>query len=199
MHDIFSNGICKFGFQNVLKHLIQSKKFMSLDQLNTRKQIVAKQSLDDSLARMPDIEYDTKLKTFKLRTTAAEMRAFCHFFTFIAGPYVPSGDPVWEYVKSLINLVEIILLPSFELTDIDRLKQMTKWHHELFLQNFNNETLRPKHHHIVHYGRVIEKSGPICKLMCFRFEAKHKIFKCAHNIVQTKYLLHLINKSSSSV
>lgn len=124
---------------------------------------------------MPDIEeiYEKKVKSVKLRATAAEMRSFCYFFTLIAGPFVPLNDPVWKYVLSLVNLVEHALLASFSNSDIEKLRRLVAE----YLKSFENETLKPKHHHMVHYATVIESSGPICNLMCFRMEAKHKQFK----------------------
>lgn len=193
MHDLFSSGVCKIGFEAVLLHYIKIKKIFTLDKLNVRRRLLGKQSLDSSLSRMPDVEFDNKSHSYKIRTTSAEMRSFCHFFTSIIGLLVPIDDPVWNYVKCLVNLVDFALLPSFKPSDIDKLNKLTKLHHELFLEHFPNETLRPKHHHLVHYGRVINASGPVGNLMCFRQEAKHSIFiKYAHIVSSRKNISYTL-------
>lgn len=113
MHDIFSNGICKYGLIEALNYFIYEKKFLTLANLNTRKNIVSQVSLDIGLRRMPDIDYSydgkTKSKTIKMRTSADEMRAFSQNFTFIVRPYVPSDDPVWKYCKILLKMIDQIL------------------------------------------------------------------------------------------
>lgn len=179
MHDIFSNGICKYGFTLALNYFIYKKKYLTLNQFNTRKRIISKQAYDTSLCRMPDIEevYYNKSKSVKFRATAAEMRSFCYYFTMITGSFVPIGDSVWKYVLSLVNLVEHALMPSFSQSDIEKLSRLVTDHHTMYLELFEHEILKPKHHHLVHYAGVIKSSGPVCNLMCFRMEAKHKQFK----------------------
>lgn len=196
MHDIFSTGICKYGFTNALNYFIYEKQYFNRQQLNTRRRAVSKVALDQSLARMPDIDefFDTnrKSKSVKLRTTSSEMRSFCHYFTFIVGPMVKHDDPVWEFVKVLVRLVELSLFPSFSDTDIAKLRTLASQHHKLYQELFS-ESLKPKHHFILHYGTVIEQSGPVVKQMCFRFEAKHKQFKqYAHAITSRKNICYTL-------
>lgn len=196
MHDMFSTGICKYGFTNALNYFIYQKQYFTRQQLNTRRRVVSTVALDQSLARMPDIDdffnSNSKSRSVKLRTTASEMRAFCHFFTFIVGPFVPHDDPVWEFVKVLINLVEQSLLPSFSDSDITKLRDLVYRHHSMYQELFS-ESLKPKHHFILHYGTVIEQSGPAVKQMCFRFEAKHKQFKqYAHAITSRRNICYTL-------
>ncbi|XP_058454051.1 uncharacterized protein LOC131432029 isoform X1 [Malaya genurostris] len=180
MHDYFSNGILKYGFTNVLNYIVFSKSFLTISQLNASRRAISKHAIEESLARMPDFDYVydsvNKKKTIRFRTTASEMRTFCYYFTFIVGPFVPFGDPVWEYAKLLVVLVELVLAPSFSLSDIEKLKACVHKHNLLYQEIFG-EVLKPKHHFSVHYASVILKSGPISKMMTFRQEAKHKIFK----------------------
>jgi len=44
---------------------------------------------------------------------------------------------------------------------------------KLHINLFGNN-LKPKHHKLVHYSRIIEKYEPLKHLSCMRFEAKHK-------------------------
>lgn len=196
MHDFFSTGVCKYGLTHALNHFIYHKKYFTLQQVNTRRRAISKVSLNHALARMPDIDEffdsNSKSKSIRLRTTASEMRAFCYHFTFIVGPLVPHRDPVWEYVKVLVNLVELSLLPSLSDTDITKLKELVCCHHEMYQELFS-ESLKPKHHFLVHYGTVIEECGPVVKQMCFRFEAKHKQFKqYAHAVTSRRNICYTL-------
>lgn len=58
----------------------------------------------------------------------------------------------------------------------ERLKFLIKRHHMQYIHLFN-DTLKPKHHLMLHYFTVILKSGPPRNYWCFRFEAMHKEFK----------------------
>lgn len=189
MHDIFSNGICMYGFTAALNYFIYEKKYFTLANLNTRKNIISQATLDTGLRRMPDIDsiYDskTKCKTVKMRMSADEMRAFCHNFTFIVGPFIPVDDSVWEYCRILINMVDKILSKKFSLQDIESLKKIIFQHHTLY-QSLFKLTLKPKHHFILHYPTVILESGPVSRMMCFRNEAKHQAFKEYAHVITSR-------------
>jgi len=43
--------------------------------------------------------------------------------------------------------------------------------------HFFNDTLKPKHHFLIHYPSIIQQSGPPRHYWCFRFEGKHKELK----------------------
>ncbi|XP_055544170.1 uncharacterized protein LOC129729547 [Wyeomyia smithii] len=55
MHDIFSNGICKYGFTVALDYFIFEKKYFTVNQFNSNRQNLAKLCLDNEIKRMPDI------------------------------------------------------------------------------------------------------------------------------------------------
>jgi len=70
------------------------------------------------------------------------------------------------------------------------LKYLISEHHDMYLSLFNS--LKPKHHFLLHYPNIILKTGPLIYLSCMRFEAKHKErnIKNANN-VQSRKNLHL--------
>ncbi|XP_058833061.1 uncharacterized protein LOC131690967 [Topomyia yanbarensis] len=180
MHDLFSNGFCRYGLLAALTYFIFKKKFLTVKQLNTRKHLISKVSVGNNLRRMPDFEevFDKKLKgkTVTVRSTSAEMRAFCGIFTFLVGPFIPSEDPCWNYCKNLVRTVDLILAKSFSDNSLDELSAMVKSHHHQYQEIFNYH-LKPKQHFLLHYPTVIRQSGPVVHMMCFRNEAKHQNFK----------------------
>lgn len=75
-----------------------------------------------------------------------------------------------------LEIVEILL--SFEISrDLnDHLQRLIKRHHVDYVNLFK-DTLKPKHHLMIHYPNVILESGAPRHYWCFRYEAKHKDFK----------------------
>lgn len=100
--------------------------------------------------------------------------------------------PYGNLLEFVIKLVELALFPSFSDTDIDKLRTLVSHHHKMYQELFS-ESLKPKHHFVLHYGTVIKQSGPVAKQMCFRFEAKHKQFKqYAHAITSRKNICYTL-------
>lgn len=189
MHDLFSNGVCKYGFLSALDYFIFEKRYFTRAMLNTRVNVVSKTSADASLSRMPDFEEtsskERKGKTIDVRMTASEMKAFCRNFTFIVGPFVPCDDPVWTFCKVLIRTVESISRKNFDEDNLIELKNLIYSHHYLYQLLFK-KTLKPKHHFLLHYPGIIRKCGPIERMMCFRLEANHQGFKEYAHVISSR-------------
>ncbi|KAK5648212.1 hypothetical protein RI129_003104 [Pyrocoelia pectoralis] len=58
-------------------------------------------------------------------------------------------------------------------------------HHDLYINNFN-ERLKPKHHFLIHYPKILLEFGPLKNIWCMRYEGKHMEFKKHANIVSSK-------------
>lgn len=189
MHDLFSSGVCKYGLTKVLNHCIYVKKYFTLRQLNESIREISKTSINDELRRMPDVQdrflSREKQKSVVLRMTSSEMLIFTHYFPLIVAKFVPTDDLVWKFCTIMIRLVELCLKSSFSPDDLARLRHLIETHHTLYVQLFNDD-LKPKHHFLVHYPTVIEDSGPVYKMMCFRNEAKHRGFKQHAHIMPSR-------------
>lgn len=57
------------------------------------------------------------------------------------------------------------------------LKQLIIDHHKLFKELYPDRRLIPKHHFMTHYPTMLIQFGPLSKLWCMRFEAKHNPLK----------------------
>lgn len=201
MHDVFSNGILQYGLVKILNYAIYEKQWISIKFLNTRINEFAKTLIDDSLKRMPDVGEtfitEKKTKSVVIKSTASEMKSFAHYFTFLFGSYFPENDKVWEFARNLILFVDKILSSSFSCNDVNDLKKLASINNKLYTYNFN-ENLKPKHHFTLHYGTVVEKIGPLSKMMCFRQEAKHKMFKeYAHVTTSRKNICYTLGIKAS--
>lgn len=123
--------------------------------------------------------------------SAREMMTFVHFFSIMIGDLIPENDEVWNFSLTLIKIVDILLSFQFTESKILNLKQLIYQHNSIYVRLFH-DTLKPKHHFLIHYPTIIQYSGPPSQYWCFRFEGKHKElgstkkcqYKFAHILLQ---------------
>lgn len=94
----------------------------------------------------------------------------------MVGDLIPDEDEVWSFYLVLLKIIDILLSYKFTESTISYLKQLIIQHNSLYLRLFN-DTLKPKHHFLIHYPTVIQHSGPPRHYWCFRFEGKHRELK----------------------
>lgn len=63
------------------------------------------------------------------------------------------------------------------------LKQLTIDHHRLFKELYPGKNLVPKDHFMVHYPGMMVQFGPLSRLWCMKFEAKHNPLKTQAHVV----------------
>lgn len=189
MHDLFCGGVVIFGLEEVLSYCIFRMKFVSLEKCNAHKHEFAKRVPHEALKRMPDLGYtycnETRSKRVTIRATASETKAFIRLFTLLMGPFVPETDKVWKYLKMLVKLVEKVLAPELSTTDLNELNQLVTEHHAMYIELFEIN-LKPKHHFLLHYSTVAQQNGILRKMMNYRFEAMHKIFKEYAHVISSR-------------
>lgn len=172
MHDVFE-GICHYDLCHIIQYFIP-QQYLTLESLNIRKHMFNYGEIEiDHIS--PEITH-SHLNKFHLKMTAREMMCFVHLFPLMIGDLIPEDDEVWLFMLGLLEIIDILL--SFEISRdlVERLRFLITKHHEEYVQLFN-DTLKPKHHLLLHYCSVILQSGPPRNFWSFRFEAKHKEFK----------------------
>lgn len=180
MHDIFE-GVCHYDMCHIINYFISSN-FFSLDTLNGRKQMFNYGEIEIG-NYSPQI---TKEHINNFKMTAREMMTFMYIFPMMVGDLVPEDDHIWLFLLNLLEIIDILLLNEISLGLAERLKILIKKHHRDYIRYFN-DTLKPKHHFMLHYFDIILNSGPPRFFWAFRFEAKHKDFKTfARNITSRK-------------
>lgn len=173
MHDIFE-GVCHYDMCHIIKYYVNTIKIFSLTTLNNRKKNFNYGPIEVGNIS-PEIT-DLNLSKLHLKMSAREMMTFVHFFSLMIGDLVPEGDEVWNFYLMLLKIVDCLLSYEFTNNSIINLKQLITQHNYLYVTLFN-DTLKPKHHNLIHYPTVIEHSGPPRHYWCFRFEGKHKELK----------------------
>lgn len=189
MHDIFE-GICHYDLCHVIHYLIRQNYF-SIETLNVRKQMFNYGEIE--IGNFSCEINLTHLNNHHLKMTAREMMTFVHLFPLMVGDLVPQDDEVWIFLLSLIEIIEILLCFEIPRDLAERLQLLIKQHHTDYIRLFYNsktekpDTLKPKHHLMLHYLSVILQSGPPRLFWCFRYEAFHKEFKAyARSITSRK-------------
>lgn len=95
----------------------------------------------------------------------------------IFGDLVPPGNPNWNLLLILLQIINIVFSPVVTYGMTVFLKHLISEHHQLFKSVYPHKKLIPKHHFMVHYPSCIRKIGPLLHFWSMRFEAKHKLFK----------------------
>lgn len=190
MHDLFEGvfiyDICKSILllieKNQSTNLPDNKKF-SLFTLNLRKRNFNYGSLEIGNI-CPDITLQ-RLQTNNLNMSARECWTFIHFFPLMFHDIVNNDDEVWQFICVVVRLLDLILFVSHDDITINLLQNTIKEHNTMFINIFG-ETLKPKHHFLTHYPRVIKSSGPVRHMSNFMFEAKHKELKTYANVTNNR-------------
>lgn len=194
MHDV-SEGICLYGLSHCLKYFVYKKKYFTLDDLNCRKNLFIYGHLNS--ANIPNDIKDTNLAKQKVKMTANEINTLTRFLPLMIGSMVPRDDPVWQYLCSLLKIYDIVMLHDIPLELIEEFRKLVEFHHYKYVYLFQ-DSLKPKHHNIVHYATAVTMSGSLRRQWGMRCEAKHKEAKqyCRVNYNKRNICSSLITKFS---
>jgi len=99
------------------------------------------------------------LEKHHLKMFAREEMTFVHFFPLMIEYLIPENDDVWNFVIILLKIVELLMPYKFTDNSIKYLKQLIKEPNSLYSLLFN-DTLKPKHHFLIHYPNIIRGSRP---------------------------------------
>lgn len=182
MHDIFE-GICRYEVPKMLKIFIIDEKIFSLDILNSRiKHFDYGTSVEKNV---PLCIPDNILTTQLLIISSSEMLFLVENLGLLIGDLVPLDHKVWELYLNLREIISIILASSFNIATLQLLETLISEHHSLYLELFS-ETLKPKHHLLLHYARMMKRFGPLKYFSCIRYEAKHKQLKDNSKVITSR-------------
>lgn len=172
MHDLLE-GVCVYEISYILYHFIVHQQYFTLDTLNWRLQFF---NFNVTSSRPPTIS-SSQLHTKSIKMSASEMLNFFLSAGLIFGDLITdSHDRHWELFILLRKILCITLQYSVTESTADLLENLINEHHMLYIDLFG-ETLKPKHHLMLHYPRIMKIVGPLRSLWSMRFEAKHRPLK----------------------
>lgn len=170
MHDLWE-GVCAYGLSHCLNYFIRTKKLFTLEELNCRKNVFVFGNLNSS--NIPNDIKDTNIIKSKVKMTANEIKTLITFFPLIVGTLIPKDDAVWIHFCNLLKICHILMSREIHPTMLDTLKSLVEVHHTQYQELFD-DTLKPKHHNIVHYASFIKHSGTPRHQWTMRGEGKHR-------------------------
>jgi len=170
MHDLLE-GVCAYDMRHIIHYVVNERKFMNFDVLNARIQGF-EYGLDDASNKPPVIVTFAQPSDHQLNMKAIEMLQLVKYFSLMVGDLVPEGDEVWSFYLILCQIMDLLFAHSISAEELVLLRTLVAEHHELYVKHFN-DTLKPKHHFMVHYATAMQSLGPLCWLSSLRFESKH--------------------------
>lgn len=172
MHD-FPDGICRYDLGLIIYDIIYKFRYISLEELNRR--IVNFDYKKSDHSKKPSTLKESEIKNKCLIMTAAEMVTLVRSLNLIIGDVVaPCLE--WDLYLQLKNLLEMVMNPVVQTSTHKHLattiEEYLRLHHKLYPNQ-----LKPKHHLLLHYPRIMSKIGSLSKIRSIRFEATHRIGK----------------------
>ncbi|XP_052119544.1 uncharacterized protein LOC127748766 [Frankliniella occidentalis] len=164
-HDL-GEGICHYVLLHVLHTCVP--KYFSLDILNSRISV-----FDFGLSESNKFPEISSLDRDKLRMSGSETILFAKMLGLLVGDFVPEREPVWLLHLKLLAVLDVVLCKRVPKQLCKSFSVLVREFNEMYVK-VTKDTLKPKFHNLVHYGRVLENSGPIELLSTRRFESKHR-------------------------
>lgn len=172
MHDLLE-GICRYDIGKILNNLINKNRLFTLQVFHERIRFFNKTSFGENV--IPPITLDSIQKELII-LSASEMKNLVVNLSLFIGDLVPINNQVWELYLLLRQIVCIVFLHSLHMETIDLLEELICEYLSLYMKLFPN-SLKFKHHNLLHYPRIMRKYGPLKFMTCLRFEGKHKEIK----------------------
>ena len=177
-HDLWE-GVVPLELKLIINGLIDENHF-EIKFLNARIASFNYSSID--AANKPNLIIINADKSLKMKNKAAKFSCLFRLLAFIIGDKVPENNKFWDLYLVLSQIIDIIYSRKISEIQSEQLDWLVQEHHCKYLTLFPNETLKKKHHNMIHYGTAIRKLGSLLDYATLRFEGKHSYFKTSHKI-----------------
>lgn len=198
MHDLLE-GICRYDLALILHYFIYEKKLFSLKEFNQRLQAFNFGNDQHQNRQVEVLESHLTGKNKCIYMSSAKMLLFVkNLPLFIPHEILEevSKDEVWDMYLLLKQIVIIACSPVITSETPTKFAILVKDYLRLLNKLFP-KSMKPKHHYLLHYARIMKALGPPWNMACMRFEAFHKIGKTAaraaisrRNVCKTVALRH---------
>lgn len=174
MH-ILLEGLLKYEFQLLLKALMQTDRLI-LAKLN-RRIGQFEYSFDESLDRPQAVELKQLDTGSILSQTAAEMKTLVSVLPHLLEDLVNEKNEYWLNFVKLIHISHLCLSPVATHSTVITLRILIASHNTEFIRLYQNASVTPKMHYMVHFPDQIDNFGPMWSQWCMRYEANNGLFK----------------------
>lgn len=196
MHDIFE-GVCEYDLGLLMNYFIVTAKLFDLDKVNER---IESLFYGDESRNKPRPLKKAQIIEKYIKMSAAESLCFIRNVGVLIGHLIPENNRHWKLCILLKEIVDIVTSPIIHSDICDYLENLISEYLRLLASLFPG-CLKPKHHFLIHYSRIMLLMGPIWHMNTMRSESKNKESKIAarvavsrRNIAKTvaiKHQLHL--------
>lgn len=169
MHDLLE-GVCRYDLALFLNYFID-KKYLNRTDVNTRIRSF-RYSYKHNINKPVEIT-EQHLKNNTIIMSAAEMLLFIKHFCLIIGPFVPVGDECWQLVIFLKQIIDITTSCKVHCQTYNVLHTIIN-EYLILLNNKFPDKMKPKHHFLIHYARIMKSVGVLWKINSIRSEGKHR-------------------------
>lgn len=177
MHDLLE-GVCRYDMRHILFYLICEKKVLCIDRLNAK--LKSFNYVQNGFKNSPPLLTICGIQNKHILMSASEMHTFVLIFPFLVSHIIEGSidltDEIWQFFFLLREIMDICFAKSTQANTLDVLESLIFQHHTLYCKLLN-DTLKPKHHNMIHYSKIIKMSGPLSHLSVMRFESKHRELK----------------------
>lgn len=185
MHDVWE-GVVQYDIAKILNVFINTNKYFSLEQLNQRILAFPYQEWGNKL-----VEIQKNHLKKKLKMSSAENMTLARNFTLLIGDLVPQDNSCWDLFLKLKKALDLIMDNVPRINSHKYLKVLISEYLNCLNEVFP-ASIKPKHHHLIHYPRVLSQMGPLWHLSSMWFESRHREGKkvsraaiCRANICHT--------------
>lgn len=169
MHDILE-GAVPYTLHIIFEYCLE-KKILKLVELQNMIQ-----SYNYGYLNKRNIPSKLKMKSTNLGQNSTQLYCLITNLPFILYGYRDRLGSIWMLVETLLQLIEIVFSEVLYENDLYRLETVIERHTNFIVQVMKKDLI-PKHHHLLHYPRVIKAMGPAIFTCTMRSEAKHQELK----------------------
>lgn len=172
-HDI-AEGCWEYDSGSVLHQFIEKDGFFTLKELNER---LLNFDYGKDEGRNPPIEITAKqIKKKRIKMSGSESSCSLKNIGVIIGDLIPKENEHWRLVMLLKEIFDIVTAPYFSEHIPDYLASLVEEYLTLREKLFPKD-LKPKHHLLVHYARMMKRFGALSMLGTLRGESKNREYK----------------------
>ncbi|KAK3921010.1 Transcriptional repressor protein YY1 [Frankliniella fusca] len=170
-HD-WTEGIITYDLALFIKYFVD-KQWISYESLKSRIEAFKYSTIDVQDKPVPPCDGAKKLVG-----GAWQIWTLLRLLPLLIGDKIQTvNDPVWLAVLRLIEIMEIITAPVIHKSFLGQLQYLINDFLSLRVSTFPSVPIRPKHHYVTHYPKLIQEMGNLMKVWTLRFETKHSFFK----------------------
>ncbi|KAF2902500.1 hypothetical protein ILUMI_03687, partial [Ignelater luminosus] len=181
MHDIFE-GVGNFDIRLMLNQFINVDKVFTLSTSNSR---IKYFKYGCEVKNKPPLISGEDLRNKNIKMSASEMKCFILCLGLLIGDLIPRGNCFWQLYIKLKEVVLLVLAKHVTIADHILQESLIEEHHAIIINTFR-ESLKPKHHFMVHYPFIMKPVGPLVNMWSMRFESKHRVAKGNANVVASR-------------